>query len=101
LGPLVAVVVGVATPSSHVLHPLRSAPGNPPRVAERHRTHSFSSAPRNIDALLSLKETVMSGKLLRVLALILVAAPSTATAQDRLRFELRGGAAFPTAKLGN
>ncbi len=40
----------------------------------------------------------MSRALLKVLVLALVAVPSAA-AQDRLRFELRGGPAFATSKL--
>jgi hypothetical protein len=43
----------------------------------------------------------MSRRLFRVLALVLIAAPATAQAQDRWRFEIRGGAAFPTEELGN
>ena len=36
-----------------------------------------------------------------LVALILVAVPSPDDAQNRLRFELRGGVAIPTAKLGD
>lgn len=43
----------------------------------------------------------MSRRLFGVLALVLIAAPATAQAQDRWRFEIRGGAAFPTEELGN
>jgi hypothetical protein len=43
----------------------------------------------------------MPRTLLAVLALVLVAPPSTAHAQNRLRFELRGGPAFAVQKLGD
>jgi hypothetical protein len=43
----------------------------------------------------------MPRTLFPILALALVALPSTATSQNRLRFELRAGAAIPTAKLGD
>lgn len=43
----------------------------------------------------------MPRKLLRVLALVLAAVPSSANAQNRLQLELRGGPAFATEKLGD
>ena len=42
----------------------------------------------------------MPHKFVPVLALVVVAEGSSAQAQNRVRFELRGGAAFPTAELG-
>src|SRR5688572_11412282 len=43
----------------------------------------------------------MSHRLVRVLALLLIAAGGTLEAQSRWRFELGGGAAFPTEDVGN
>ena len=43
----------------------------------------------------------MSRKLFGVLALLLIAATSSVHAQDRWRFEVRGGAAFPMEDLGD
>lgn len=43
----------------------------------------------------------MSRKLVGMCAIVLLAVTSTANAQNRWRFEVRGGAAFPTEDLGD